>query len=433
MKSLSAFAAIERSYPSRLCGRYKYKVSLCLWNYHRTAPRIAIQKRKVKPEPNSPGIFLLWKLDDSISNDEDKDGFMKDTRLLKIFNDTKDVLCKYDYYIHTAKRILHLTNTELKIPHLMGLQYVGRPNQYAGDFGVYAVKKGRITLESLEKLVKKYYKTKEKQDRMLKLIHLKLDYLYLLPEMFYSYSKLYLFDINHNPDSEFDSDYLLIHRMEDKVLHLGIVKAQGKEKGLCHCNSFITTYVAERDYDILYRDLSHSYEITKIVREDKITKQAEVIYQSEQVALREKSGIEKMLYAVGIEPEEKLVRYIMKLNVKFGEYHTLDMLSDTEQLMKKCRDKRDEALVKDFISLWRKCTDAYKQELWDEAKRKCRLGEEEIRMAKEMGLNPQSLIRNIPNKKEMWKAPVKDWIHDMYEKRQRKSEQKAKRKRENKQ
>ena len=63
--------------------------------------------------------------------------------------------------------------------------------------------------------------------------------------------------------------------------------------------------------------------------------------------------------------------------------------------------------------------------------RKCRLGEEEIRMAKEMGFNPQSLIRNIPNKKEMWKAPVKDWIHDLYEKRQRKSEQKAKRKREN--
>ena len=42
---------------------------------------------------------------------------------------------------------------------------------------------------------------------MLKLIHLKLDHLYLLPEMFCSYSKLYLFDINHNPDSEFDSDY----------------------------------------------------------------------------------------------------------------------------------------------------------------------------------------------------------------------------------
>ena len=282
---------------------------------------------------------------------------MQDTRLLEIFNNTKDVLCKYDYYIHTAKRILHLTNSELKIPHLMGLQYVGRPNQYAGDFGVYSVKKGRITLGSLEKLVKKYYKTKEKQDRILKLIHLKLDHLYLLPEMFCSYSKLYLFDMNHNPDSEFDSDYLLIHRMEDKVLHLGLVKAQGKEKGLCHCNSFITTYVAEKDYDVLYRDLSHSYEITKIVREDKITKQAEVIYQSELAALRERSGIEKMLEAGGIEPKEKLVKSIMKLNVKFGEYHSLDMLTDEEQLLEKCRDKRDEALVKDFIILWRKQTD----------------------------------------------------------------------------
>ena len=191
----------------------------------------------------------------------------------------------------------------------------------------------------------KYYKTKEKQDRILKLIHLKLDYLYLLPEMFCSYSKLYLFDVNHNPNSAFDSDYLLIHRMEDKVLHLGIVKAQGKEKNLCHCNSFITTYVGERDYDILYRDLSHYYEITKIVRENKTTKQGEVIYQSEQASLREKSGIEKMLYTVGIEPEEKLVRYIMKLNVKFGEYHSLDMLMDTEQLMQLQFLQRNERLL----------------------------------------------------------------------------------------
>lgn len=34
-----------------------------------------------------------------------------------------------------------------------------------------------------------------------------------------------------------------------------------------------------------------------------------------------------------------------------------------------------------------------------------RIGDEEIRMAKEMGLNPKSLIKNIPNKSEMWKAP----------------------------
>ena len=70
---------------------------------------------------------------------------------------------------------------------------------------------------------------------------------------------------------------------------------------------------------------------------------------------------------------------------------------------------------------------ADKQELWDEAKKKCRIGDEEIRLAKEMGLNPRSLIKNIPNKSEMWKAPVKDWIHDMYEKRREKSQRKAKR------
>jgi len=40
----------------------------------------------------------------------------------------------------------------------------------------------------------------------------------------------------------------------------------------------------------------------------------------------------------------------------------------------------------------------YKQELWDEAKRKCHIGDEEIRIVKEMGLNPKSLIKNIPGR-----------------------------------
>ena len=53
---------------------------------------------------------------------------------------------------------------------------------------------------------------------------------------------------------------------------------------------------------------------------------------------------------------------------------------------------------------------AYKPELWAEAKKKCRLNEEEIRMAKEMGLNPKSLIKNIPSPREQWKQPVKVWI-----------------------
>lgn len=62
--------------------------------------------------------------------------------------------------------------------------------------------------------------------------------------------------------------------------------------------------------------------------------------------------------------------------------------------------------------------------LWAEAKQRCRLNREDIRMAKEMGLNPRSLIKNIPSKSEPWKLPVKDWIHEMYQKRQEKATKK---------
>ncbi|MCL6615515.1 MAG: hypothetical protein K6U03_13080 [Firmicutes bacterium] len=62
-----------------------------------------------------------------------------------------------------------------------------------------------------------------------------------------------------------------------------------------------------------------------------------------------------------------------------------------------------------------------KDELWAEARRRCRLSAEALAMAKEMGLNPLSLIKNIPSKHEPWKAPVEDWIRDMYAKRQKKA------------
>lgn len=42
-------------------------------------------------------------------------------------------------------------------------------------------------------------------------------------------------------------------------------------------------------------------------------------------------------------------------------------------------------------------------------------------MAKKTGLNPRSLIKNIPNKNEQWKAPVSVWIQGMYEERQAKA------------
>ncbi|MEA1960514.1 MAG: hypothetical protein U9N81_04360 [Bacillota bacterium] len=66
-----------------------------------------------------------------------------------------------------------------------------------------------------------------------------------------------------------------------------------------------------------------------------------------------------------------------------------------------------------------------KDQLWAEAKRKCRLSEEALNMAKEMGLNPKSLIKNIPSPKEQWKAPVEDWVRDMYDDRREKARAKA--------
>ncbi|MDE6589951.1 MAG: hypothetical protein K2K53_06345 [Oscillospiraceae bacterium] len=70
------------------------------------------------------------------------------------------------------------------------------------------------------------------------------------------------------------------------------------------------------------------------------------------------------------------------------------------------------------------CSDA----MWAEAKKKCRLNNEDIALAKRLGLNPRSLIKNIPSKSEPWKAPVKDWLHEINEKRQKKAAQKQKRK-----
>lgn len=63
---------------------------------------------------------------------------------------------------------------------------------------------------------------------------------------------------------------------------------------------------------------------------------------------------------------------------------------------------------------------AYSDALWLEAKKKCRLNDEDIKIAKELGLNPRSLIKNIPNKSEQWKAPVKDWIREIQQDREMK-------------
>ena len=67
---------------------------------------------------------------------------------------------------------------------------------------------------------------------------------------------------------------------------------------------------------------------------------------------------------------------------------------------------------------------ANNDQLWQEAKKRCRLDDKDIALAKRLGLNPRSLIKNIPSKSEPWKAPVKDWLHEIEAKRSKKAEQK---------
>lgn len=197
--------------------------------------------------------------------------------LFDIFQNTKDILCKYDYYIYIPKRVIHLTNSELKIPHLMGMQYVGRPNQFTGDYGVYSIKKKRITVASIEKLVRKYYRTEEKQRIILDIIYRKLNNLYMLDEIFHSYSKLYLYEKGRNPNTEFDCNYLMVHESRKVILHLGLVKSVNN-RNVYHCNSFMATYRNDREENIFFSNLSTRYEIEKIIREDKQSKVQEVIY-----------------------------------------------------------------------------------------------------------------------------------------------------------
>ena len=65
---------------------------------------------------------------------------------------------------------------------------------------------------------------------------------------------------------------------------------------------------------------------------------------------------------------------------------------------------------------------ANNDQLWQEAKKRCRLDDKDIALAKRLGLNPRSLIKNIPSKSEPWKAPVKDWLHEIEAKRSKKAE-----------
>jgi len=58
-----------------------------------------------------------------------------------------------------------------------------------------------------------------------------------------------------------------------------------------------------------------------------------------------------------------------------------------------------------------------REEEWREAKRLCRLSAEEVRMARELGLNPRKLVKNRPSPSQRWKLPIREWVRELYFKR----------------
>jgi hypothetical protein len=65
----------------------------------------------------------------------------------------------------------------------------------------------------------------------------------------------------------------------------------------------------------------------------------------------------------------------------------------------------------------KKKKNAKKDAEWAEGKKLCRLSAEDVLKAKALGMGPRALIKNRPNPSERWKAPVNEWIRQMYFKR----------------
>jgi hypothetical protein len=54
------------------------------------------------------------------------------------------------------------------------------------------------------------------------------------------------------------------------------------------------------------------------------------------------------------------------------------------------------------------------QHSWPEAKKLCRLNQNDLEMAKKLGFRPDALVRARPDPKQKWKLPVKEWVRELY-------------------
>lgn len=58
-----------------------------------------------------------------------------------------------------------------------------------------------------------------------------------------------------------------------------------------------------------------------------------------------------------------------------------------------------------------------KEQIWNDIKKKYRLSDGVIVMDKKLGLNPKKFASIANHKQEQWKAPLADFIRELYEDR----------------
>ena len=63
-----------------------------------------------------------------------------------------------------------------------------------------------------------------------------------------------------------------------------------------------------------------------------------------------------------------------------------------------------------------------KNKKWIEAKKQFRLSDMHIQMARELGMNPKKFGSLANHKQERWKAPLPEFIEDLYYKRFKKDQ-----------
>ena len=73
--------------------------------------------------------------------------------------------------------------------------------------------------------------------------------------------------------------------------------------------------------------------------------------------------------------------------------------------------KLDDVIVKDVYSY------LAENKKWIDAKKRFRLSDTHIQMARELGMNPKKFGSLANHKQEPWKAPLPDFIEDIYYKR----------------